>query len=117
MADIQRYVAQVGSLPSRQIIGDSDYAGWVDVVLYADHLAAVAEAEQRAFDAGYQHQREVVDMLLHSPGYEQGQRDEREKWIAECELIAKTDDGSATAKRAMEYLLDTLAVIDGEASE
>jgi hypothetical protein len=42
-----------------------------------------------------------------------GQRDEREKWIAECELIAKTDDGSATVKRAMEYLLDVLAIIDG----
>jgi len=26
-------------------------------------------AEQRGFDAGYQHQHEVVDLVLRSPGY------------------------------------------------
>jgi len=47
MSDIQRYAAQVGSLPSRKIIGDKDYAGWVDVVLYADHVAEMEALEIR----------------------------------------------------------------------
>jgi len=78
---------------------------------HESHVAAVAEAEQK-WDAKVGTEMRAT----WEQGYEQGQTDEREKWIAECELIAKTDDGSATAKRAMEYLLDTLAVIDGEAS-
>ena len=78
--------------------------GIVEVMLYADHVAAVAAAEQRGFDAGYQHQHEVVDLVLRSPGYEQGQRAAREAVAA---MRPETDPDIAHV-----IVSDVLAAID-----
>jgi hypothetical protein len=44
MTDIPRYLVDSDHLAARSVVGDGVYEGAVDVVLYADHLAAVAAA-------------------------------------------------------------------------
>jgi hypothetical protein len=46
MTKIQRYVVGEDQLASRRNVGEREYAGTVDVVTEADHLAAVAAAGQ-----------------------------------------------------------------------
>ena len=52
--------------------------GIVEVMLYADHAAAVAAA--RAEEA-------LSRELFHAEGYAQGQRDERERIVAALEAV------------------------------
>jgi hypothetical protein len=96
MSDIQRYVAIETDIASRAVVGDKEYAGCVDVVTYADHLAAVAaaRAEERAeLFTGDDVFRAAAKGITHGKrrGREQGQRDVLAKAIAAVEALGHGD--------------------------
>jgi len=80
MSDIQRYDLGTewtfGFEESSQT-AVMDPAPDGDYVTYADHVAAVAEAEQRAYDNGVKDAKPWADDVQRQwdKGYEQGQRD------------------------------------------
>jgi hypothetical protein len=93
MSDIKRW-----TWPTDEASGN-----WV---LWTDHVAAVAEAEQRVMRGTYNGCMALEDAF--AKGYEQGQRDERER-------IHKAVEGLPWAFVDPPGVLDTLlAVIDGE---
>ncbi len=81
MSDIQRYVTYTGELEPEPI----SVFGKVEIVLYTDHVEALRQArEQAKLDTA----KWAADSKFVE-GYEQGQRDEREKYVDAAQEIAK----------------------------
>jgi hypothetical protein len=100
MSDIQRwYITNPPGQPT-------------EFVSYADHVAAVAEAEQRGRNETEAH---IGNPVSYQMGYEQGQRDERAKAVAAVEAL--TTGGTATNVVYNAAIYHAIAAIKGDTDE